>query len=126
MGSGVRLSYDLGSDGLSFGRLFTYYGCRESETKLILKTVLFTFLLSWPLWGWSQSYPLKGQIAATSFPICTLDTFKQGVLPDGFDAGFVIPGCDLFYEYNPFYYRFSCFASGTLGFVITPNLPNDN
>ena len=91
-----------------------------------MKTVLFTFLLSWPLWGWSQSYPLKGQIAATSFPICTLDTFKQGVLPDGFDANIVIPGCDPFNEYNPFYYRFSCFASGTLGFLITPNLPNDN
>ena len=79
-----------------------------------------------PAWGWSQSSPLKGQIAATSFPICTLDTFKQGVLPDGFDANIVIPGCDLFYEYNPFYYRFSCFASGTVGFVITPNLANDN
>ncbi len=91
-----------------------------------MKTVLFTFLLSWPLWGWSQSYPLKGQIAATSFPICALDTFKQGVLPDGFDANIVMPGCDPFNEYNPFYYRFSCFASGTLGFLITPNLPNDN
>ncbi|MEJ0080871.1 MAG: hypothetical protein WDM78_07985 [Puia sp.] len=91
-----------------------------------MKAVLIAYLLTLSAWGWSQSYPLKGQIAATSFPVCPLDTFKQGVLPDGFDASFVMPGCDLFYEYNPFYNRFSCFASGTLGFVITPNLLNDN
>jgi gliding motility-associated-like protein len=91
-----------------------------------LKAALFAFLLTLPLWGWSQVHPLKGQQAATSFPICALDTFKQGVLPDAFDANIVVPGCDLFYELNPFYYRFSCFASGTLGFVIIPNLPGDN
>jgi len=91
-----------------------------------LKAVLIAYLLTLPAWGWSQTYPLKGQLAATAFPICAQDTFKQGVLPNGFDANIVMPGCDPYIEINPFYFRFTCYASGTLGFTIIPNLPSDN
>jgi gliding motility-associated-like protein len=91
-----------------------------------LKAAVIAYLLTLPILGWSQTYPLKGQQAATAFPICTSDTFKQGVLPNGFDASISIPGCDPYYELNPFYYRFYCFSSGYLGFEIIPNLAADN
>ncbi len=79
-----------------------------------------------PAWGWSQTYPLKGQLAATAFPICAQDTFKQGDLPNGFNGNIVMSGCDPYLELNPFYYRFTCYSAGTLGFIIIPNLPEDN
>jgi hypothetical protein len=82
--------------------------------------------LTLPAWGWSQAYPLKGQLAATAFPICAQDTFKQGDLPNGFNGNIVMSGCDPYLELNPFYYRFTCYSAGTLGFIIIPNLPEDN
>ena len=91
-----------------------------------MKAVLLAYLLSVPVFGWSQTYPLKGQLAATAFPVCGEDTIKQGALPNGFNSNIVIPGCDPYTELNPFYYRFTCYTSGTLGFVIIPNLPADN
>jgi gliding motility-associated-like protein len=91
-----------------------------------LKAVLIAYLLTLSVWGWSQTYPLKGQLAATAFPICAQDTFKQGNLPNGFNTSIVMPGCDPYYELNPFYYRFTCYTAGNLGFVIIPNLAEDN
>jgi gliding motility-associated-like protein len=91
-----------------------------------LKAAFIAYLLTLSVWGWSQSYPLKGQLAATAFPICAQDTFRQVALPNGFDANIQIPGCDPFFELNPFYYRFTCYTAGTLGFMIIPNLPTDN
>jgi len=91
-----------------------------------LKAILIAYLLTLPAWVWSQTNALKGQRAATAFPICAQDTIKQGILPNAFIADIIIPGCDPFNDFNPFYYRFSCFASGGLGFIIIPNLPNDN
>lgn len=91
-----------------------------------MKTVLIACLFTLPAWAWSQTYPLKGQLPATAFPICAQDTFKQVALPDGFDADILISGCDPYPELNPFYYRFTCYTAGTLGFVIIPNLPTDN
>ncbi|HEY2648355.1 MAG TPA: gliding motility-associated C-terminal domain-containing protein [Puia sp.] len=91
-----------------------------------MKAAVFAYLLTMPLWGWSQAYPLKGQLAATAFPICAQDTFKQGDLPNGFNASIPMPGCDSYGELNPFYYRFTCFSAGSLGFIIIPNLGTDN
>ncbi len=91
-----------------------------------MKAVLIVYLLTLPAWGWSQTDRLKGQLAATAFPICAQDTFKQGVLPNAYIADIIIPGCDPFNDFNPFYYRFYCFTSGSLGFIIIPNLPADN
>ncbi len=73
-----------------------------------------------------QVYPLKGQLASTAFPICGEDTIQQTSVPNGFNAGILMPGCDPYTEINPFYYRFTCFTSGSLVFTITPNDPSDN
>jgi len=91
-----------------------------------LKTFIIAFLLTLPVWGLSQTYALKGQLAATAFPVCARDTIKQGILPNAFIADISIPGCDPFNDLNPYYYRFTCFSSGSLGFIIIPNVPDDN
>jgi gliding motility-associated-like protein len=41
-----------------------------------------------------------------------------------------VPGCsggiDDYIDKNPFWYKFTCYQSGTLGFLITPNNPDDD
>ena len=67
-----------------------------------------------------------GQNPSTAFPVCgTADFFQDSVPVCG---GRVIPSqCPLlggyfpFTDKNPFWYKFTCFSSGTLGFTLTPN-----
>ena len=63
-----------------------------------------------------------GQNPGTAFPVCGTDTFKQSSVPAC--GGAVIPGpCDRddVTDINPYWYKFTCFVTGTLGFTITPN-----
>lgn len=69
-----------------------------------------------------------GQTAATAFPVCGTSTFKQetvpictnGIIPTLCPAGVT------YSDINPYWYKFTCFRSGTLGFLITPtNLSDD-
>ena len=63
-----------------------------------------------------------GQNPTTAFPVCGTDTFSQSTVP--YCGGRLIPGpCsgDGVADTNPFWYKFTCFKPGTLGFVITPN-----
>ena len=74
-----------------------------------------------------------GQTPSTAFPVCGTNTFSQdSVSPCG---GFTIPvpPCPTFIvvnnikyqinytDINPYWYKFTCFTTGTLGFTITPN-----
>ena len=93
---------------------------------VILKAALFAFLLLASGKGWSQTFPAKGQYPSTAFPVCGADTIKQGSVPLGFTTSIPVPGCDGYPDMNPFYYAFTCYASGYLGFVITPNDPADD
>ena len=88
--------------------------------KTTLLGIFLTFLI----------YPLKaqtpcttlGQTPQTAFPVCGTDTFSQSTVP--YCGGNVLPGnCapDGVSDMNPFWYKFTCFTGGTLGFVITPN-----
>lgn len=68
-----------------------------------------------------------GQTPATAFPVCGTAVFKQNnVLPcGGYDIP--VPGCGPGYaDINPYWYKFTCFSSGTLGFTITPNTLSDD
>src|ERR1700712_5608192 len=92
----------------------------------IMKVVFIFCFVIFQTTAWCQVYPLKGQLASTAFPICGEDTIHQTSVPNGFNAGILMPGCDPYTEINPFYYRFTCFTSGSLEFTITPNDPSDN
>jgi gliding motility-associated-like protein len=75
----------------------------------------------------SQTCTTLGQNPSTAFPVCGTDTFSQSTVP--YCGGKFFPGpCskDGVADVNPFWYKFTCFSAGTLGFVITPNDLNDD
>ncbi|MGZ3901383.1 MAG: T9SS type B sorting domain-containing protein [Bacteroidia bacterium] len=75
----------------------------------------------------SQTCTTLGQNPSTAFPVCGTDTFSQSTVP--YCGGKLIPGTcssDGVADTNPFWYKFTCFSAGTLGFLITPNDLNDD
>ena len=70
----------------------------------------------------AQSCTTLGQNPSTAFPVCGTAVFSQTTVP--ICGNRRVPGpcaSDIVTDKNPFYYRFTCFTSGTLGFVIRPN-----
>ncbi|HMO61742.1 MAG TPA: gliding motility-associated C-terminal domain-containing protein [Ferruginibacter sp.] len=68
-----------------------------------------------------------GQNPSTAFPVCGTDTFFQSTVPGCGNRRIPTNGCnDVLTDINPFWYRFTCFETGTLGFTITPNDLNDD
>ena len=69
-----------------------------------------------------------GQTPQTAFPVCGLDTFHQQIVPNCGNTPLPVPGCnDLTYtDLNPFWYKFTCYQTGTLGFLINPVDQNDD
>lgn len=68
-----------------------------------------------------------GQNPGTAFPVCGTDTFKMDTVPTC--GGNNIPGrCtrNPVSDVNPFWYKFTCFTAGTLGFLITPKAISDD
>jgi gliding motility-associated-like protein len=95
-----------------------------------VKTAYFIFFMLVSGYGWSQNFPVTGQLATTAFPVCGTDTFQQARVPPGKTHSMVVPGCDgnvaAYEDLNPFWYTFTCFSAGSLGFLITPNNLNDD
>ena len=84
-------------------------------------SVLFFFLIAYVPVN-SQTCTEFGQRPETAFPVCGTDTFSQSTVP--YCGGRAIPGpcsIDGISDTNPFWYKFTCFSAGTLGFLITPN-----
>ncbi|MFN0083321.1 MAG: gliding motility-associated C-terminal domain-containing protein [Ferruginibacter sp.] len=72
-----------------------------------------------------------GQTPATAFPVCGEDEFDQENVPICTNGNLFVPGCSgrdgiRYEDKNPFWYKFTCFAAGTLGFRITPLEPADD
>ena len=65
-----------------------------------------------------------GQNPSTAFPVCGTSVFSQSTVPycggkpmvTPCQANSTIPYSDI----NPYWYKFTCFTSGTLGFLLTP------
>jgi gliding motility-associated-like protein len=70
-----------------------------------------------------------GQNPSTAFPVCGTSTFTQTSVPICGGRPMPFKGCGAnsgLTDINPFWYKFTCFQSGTLGFLITPtNLGDD-
>jgi len=70
-----------------------------------------------------------GQNPSSAFPVCGTSTFHQGSVPICGNTAVPNPcqsGQNLFTDKNPYWYRFTCYTSGTLGFLITPNTISDD
>ena len=93
------------------------------------RTVIFLLLFAgFVNRSFSQCTTL-GQTPPTAFPVCGTQTFIQDSVPLCGNSNLFVPGCTdgaLYSDKNPFWYKFTCYLSGTLGFVITPNAPNDD
>jgi gliding motility-associated-like protein len=88
------------------------------------------FLLSRGI-AWGQACTTPGQTPATAFPVCGTTTFQQVNVPICSTNDLFVPGCSgtggADYENkNPFFYKFTCFVAGTLGFTITPAAANED
>ncbi len=66
-----------------------------------------------------------GQTAMTAFPVCGTASFFQQNVPICTNSNLFVPGCDTdgttYADKNPFWYKFTCYQTGTFGFTITPN-----
>jgi len=92
--------------------------------KVLLFTILCIALLGQ---GYAQTCTALGQNPSTAFPVCGTSVFSQGTVPFCGGRPIPCPTCPRgpFSDKNPFWYKFTCFTSGTLGFLITPNTPED-
>ena len=93
--------------------------------KHILATTVICCLLTVNVYA--QTCNTLGQNPGTAFPVCGTDTFAQGSVP--ICGGIRVPGpCDVdqVTDINPYWYKFTCFAAGTLSFVLAPENPGDD
>ncbi|HRI22665.1 MAG TPA: hypothetical protein PLA68_17010, partial [Panacibacter sp.] len=72
-----------------------------------------------------------GQTPASAFPVCGTSEFIQDSVPACENFPIPAPNCRLigigdYKDKNPFWYTFTCYSSGDLGFVIDPKNPDDN
>ncbi len=97
-----------------------------------LKPVIIFFIFLFPFLGIeAQTCTTIGQTPSTAFPVCGTTTFSQSSVPLCSSNSLFVPGCSGsgnadYANKNPFWYKFTCFTSGTLGFVITPNNLTDD
>lgn len=82
--------------------------------RLLISFALFIVL---PSVVYSQCTTL-GQTPATAFPVCGSADFRQGQVP--FCENHSLPTECRTSDLNPYWYRFTCFEAGTLGFTIKP------
>lgn len=96
---------------------------------MLLRTLLAAFCLSLLTAQLSaQTCTTPGQNPSTAFPVCGTSTFAQTSVPQCGGRPMPNPKCanDGLTDINPFWYKFTCFQTGTLGFLITPNNMDDD
>ncbi|MGN6508233.1 MAG: gliding motility-associated C-terminal domain-containing protein, partial [Chitinophaga sp.] len=75
----------------------------------------------------AQECTRLGQTPQSAFPICGTKELKQASVPLCAGRRINMPMCrdanppTEFTDRNPFWYKFTCYQAGTLGFTITPN-----
>ncbi|HTR32034.1 MAG TPA: gliding motility-associated C-terminal domain-containing protein [Puia sp.] len=80
----------------------------------------------------AQSCSVLGQTPATAFPVCGSNVFVQDSVPECDNGSLVVPNCAVgpgqpsYSALNPYWYKFTCFSSGTLGLLISPNNAGDD
>jgi gliding motility-associated-like protein len=71
-----------------------------------------------------------GQTPSTAFPVCGTTILTQTVIPNCAGATIPVPVCNdplgTYADVRPFWYKFTCFKGGTLGFLIQPNNNSDD
>src|SRR5471030_320139 len=78
--------------------------------------------------AFSQACSTLGQNPSTAFPVCGTNVFVQTSVPTCGGTKIPTPCSDpnSYSDVNPYWYKFTCYATGTLGFVITPKNQGDD
>src|SRR5579863_10002843 len=78
----------------------------------------------------AQTCTALGQTPATAFPVCGTAVFQQQTVPLCLNNAIPTPCNHIepaqYSDVNPFWYKFTCFKSGTIGFLVTPNTASDD
>lgn len=73
---------------------------------------------------WAQPCTTAGQTPSTAFPVCGTSAFHQASVPlCASQPSLYVPGCNdgaSYTDRNPFWYKFTCYQSGSLAFLIAP------
>lgn len=93
--------------------------------------LLIVFFLAYNAVAYSQACTTLGQTPSTAFPVCGTTVFHQASVPTCSTNDLFVPGCSGaggadYQNKNPFFYKFTCYVGGTLGFVITPLASNED
>jgi gliding motility-associated-like protein len=96
-----------------------------------VKAIFVIFLLVLFSGSYAQTCTTLGQTPFTAFPVCGTNVFQQKDVPICSSNDLFVPGCSgndgaKYANKNPFWYKFTCYVSGTLGFQITPNNLSDD
>jgi gliding motility-associated-like protein len=96
---------------------------RLGKFNLLMKKLLTAFLLLLLAYtSRSQTCNAPGQRPSTAFPVCGTKVFNQVEVPICRTSSLVVPGCSGadYADKNPYWYKFTCYETGTLGFLVTP------
>lgn len=93
--------------------------------------VIFLFFLIEKNTAFSQGCTTLGQTPSTAFPVCGTKKFVQSNVPICSTVSLYVPGCTgnsnaNYANKNPYFYKFTCYTAGTLGFLVTPNNAGDD
>jgi gliding motility-associated-like protein len=85
--------------------------------------VIILFLISADLNAQTTPCSILGQNPQTAFPVCGTAVFHQDSVPicGGRQLASLCVDDTLYTDLNPYWYKFTCFSSGKLAFLITPN-----
>lgn len=90
--------------------------------------LLFCIVCLASFFAGAQVCNAPGQKPSTAFPVCGTSVFTQTTVPLCAGNKLPSPSCnnDPISDVNPFWYKFTCFQSGTLSFTITPKQLSDD
>jgi len=111
-------------------KLPVYISDVETSPLFMMKRLLIiiVFILILKL-GYAQTCTTPGQTPSTAFPVCGTSVFQQTTVPVCQTHNLFVPGCNdgaLYADKNPFWYKFTCYQSGSLAFVIAPLGANED
>src|SRR5688572_29576281 len=92
-----------------------------------IRLLIFTIFIVIKNIAYSQAFTEPGQTASTAFSVCKQTMFIQKQVPPCQNGIVYVPGCstgsfvDFYVDKNPFFYRFVCSSTGTLGLLIDPS-----
>lgn len=98
-------------------------------SKIVKRIALILIALAFISTLRGQGCTTFGQTPGTAFPVCGETDFKQSTVPGCSTHEIPVPGCEntvTYSDLNPFWYKFTCYEAGTLGFLIKPIDQNDD